>query len=47
MEQIVDTSPGDGHGQSSASSAVAADEDFTVVFHTFPHGKKCGVPGRW
>ena len=33
------------HG--SSSSAGPADEDFTGVFRTFPHGKKCGVPGRW
>ena len=47
VEQIVDISPGGGLGQGSASSAGAADEDFTVVFRTFHHGKKCGVPGRW
>ena len=40
VEQIVDTSPGGGLGQGSASSAGAADEDFTGVFRTFPHGKK-------
>ena len=47
VEQIVDISPGGGLGQGSASSAGAADEDFTGVFRIFPHGKKCGVPGRW
>ena len=25
---------------------IPLDEDFTGVFRTFPHGKKCGVPGR-
>ena len=43
VEQIVDTSPGLG----SSSSAGPADEDFTGVFRTFLHRKKCGVPGRW
>ena len=47
VEQIVDTSPGGGLSQGSASSAGAADEDFTWVFRTFPMEKKCGVPGRW
>ena len=48
VEQIVDTSPGDGCGLGSSSSAGPADEDFTGGFRTFPHGqKKCGVPGRW
>ena len=48
VEQIVDiSSPGDGLGRGSASSAGAADEDFTVGFRTVPHKKKCGVPGRW
>ena len=32
MEQIVETSPGVGLGQGSASSAGAADEDFTRFF---------------
>ena len=36
-EQIVDfPSSGGGLGQGSASSAGAADEDFTGVFRTFP-----------
>ena len=48
VEQLVDIpSSGGGLGQVSASSAGAADEDFIGVFRTFPHGKKCGVPGRW
>ena len=48
MEQIVDiSSPGVGLGQGSSSPAGAADEDFTGVFRTIPHGKKCWVPGRW
>ena len=46
VEQIVDISPGGGLGQGSSSSAGPAEEDFTVFFRTFPHGKKCGVPGR-
>ena len=46
VEQIVDISPGGGLGQGSASSAGAADEDFTDVLALFPW-KKCGVPGRW
>ena len=46
VEQIVDISPGDDRGQGSSSSAGPADEDFRGVFRTFPHGKKCGVPGR-
>ena len=41
VEQIVDISPGGGLGQGSASSAGAADEDFTRFFRTFLHGKKC------
>ena len=45
VEQIADISSGGGLGQGSASSAGAADEDFTVFF-AFSHGKKCGVPGR-
>ena len=47
VEQIVGISPGGGLGQGSASSAGAADEDFTGFFSHFSHGKKCGVPGRW
>ena len=39
-EQLVDTSPGVGLGQGSSSSAGPADEDFAVVFRTFPCGKK-------
>ena len=46
VEQIVDIPSGVGLGQGSSSSACPAEEDFTVVFRTFPHGKKCGVPGR-
>ena len=46
VEQIVDiSSSGGGLGQGSSSSAGPADEDFTGGFRTFPHGKKCGVPG--
>ena len=40
VEQIVDISLGGGLGQGSASSAGAADEDFTVVFRTFLCGKE-------
>ena len=40
VEQIVDISRGGGLGQGSASSAGAADEDFTGGFRTFPRGKK-------
>ena len=40
VEQIVDFSPGAGLGQGSASSAGAADEDFTGFFALFPVGKK-------
>ena len=47
VEQNVDISSGAGLGQGASSSAGLADEDFTGVFRTFPHGKKCGVPGRW
>ena len=44
VEQIVDiSSPVDDLRRGSASSAGAADG----FFRTFPHGKKCGVPGRW
>ena len=46
VEQIVDISPGGGLGQGSASSAGAADEDFTGFFRTFPRGKKVRVPPR-
>ena len=46
VEQNVDISSGAGLGQGASSSAGPADEDFTGVFRTFPHGKKCGVPGR-
>ena len=47
VEQIVDIpSSGGGLGQGSSSSAGPADEDFTVVFRTFPRGKKCGVRSR-
>ena len=46
-EQIVDISPsGGGLGHGASSSAGPADEDFTGIFRTFPHGKKCGVLGR-
>ena len=48
VEQYVDISPGGGLGQGSASSAGAADDDFTGgVSHLSPCKKKCGVPGRW
>ena len=47
VEQIVDSSPGDGCELGSSSSAGPADEDFTGGFSHFSHGKKCGVPGRW
>ena len=46
VEQIVDISPGDGLGQGLASSAGAADEDFTVVFRTFPPWKKVRTAGQ-
>ena len=46
VEQIVDIPSGVGLGQGSSSSACPAEEDFTGFFRTFPHGKKCGVPGR-
>ena len=40
LEQIIDiSSPGDGLGRGSASSAGPADEDFTGGFRTLPHGK--------
>ena len=48
VEQIVDIpSSGGGLGHGASSSAGPADEEFTGSFRTFPHGKKCGVPGRW
>ena len=37
----MDTSPGGGLAQGSASSAGPADEDFTWFFALFPEGKKC------
>ena len=43
VEQIVDTSPGGGLGRGSASSAGAADEDFTFFFRTFPMLKKVRI----
>ena len=44
VEQIVDMSPGGGLGQGLASSAGAADEDFTRFFAFFPNFlKKCEV----
>ena len=46
VEQLVDTSPGGGLAQGSASSAGPADEDFAGVFRTFPRGKKVRVPPR-
>ena len=46
VEQIVDISLGGGLGQGSASSAGAADENFTGFFRTFPRGKKVRVPPR-
>ena len=47
VEQIVDiSSPGDGLGLGSSSSAGPADEDFTGVFRTFPHGKKVRSAGQ-
>ena len=39
LKKIVDTSPGGGLGQGSASSAGAADEDFTVFSHFSPWKK--------
>ena len=56
-EQIVDIPVPHGEslhgflpGHCSASSSQfptgAADDAFQGVFRTFPHGKKCGVPGR-
>ena len=39
VEQIVDIPSGVGLGQGSSSSAGPAEEDFTVVFHTFPMEK--------
>ena len=51
VEHLVDSSSGglqDFHlGQGSAASPSGpADEAFTVVFRTFPRGKKCGVRSR-
>ena len=46
VEQIVDIPSGGGLGQGSSFFAGPAEEDFTGVCRTFPHGKKCGVPGR-
>ena len=40
VEQIVDIPSDVGLGQGSSSSACPAEEDFTGVFRTFPHGKK-------
>ena len=40
VERIVDISPGGGLGHGSSSSAGPADEDFTLVFRTFPQRKK-------
>ena len=40
VEQIVDIPSGGVCGSGSSSAAAAADEDFTGVFRTFPHGKK-------
>ena len=45
-EQLVDTSPGGGLAQSSASSAGLADEDFAGFFALFTVGKKVHVPPR-
>ena len=47
VEQLVDIpSSGGGFGQESSSSAGPADEDFTGVFRTFPHGKKVRSAGQ-
>ena len=40
-EQLVDTSPGGGLAQGSASSAGPAEEVFSGFFALFPVGKKC------
>ena len=40
VEQIVDTSPGGGLSQGSASPAGAADEDFTECFSHFSPSEK-------
>ena len=45
VEQIVCISPGGGLGQGSASSAGAADEDFTQVFRTLPQVEKSAKLG--
>ena len=46
VEQIVDIPSGVGLGQGSSSSACPAEEDFTGVFRTFPHGKKVRSAGQ-
>ena len=46
LEQNVDISSGAGLGQGASSSAGLADEDFTGVFRTFPHGKKVRSAGQ-
>ena len=47
QSRLSSRSPGDGCGLGSSSSPGPADGDFTGVFRTFPHGKRCGVLGRW
>ena len=46
VEQIVDIPSGGVCGPGSSSAAAAADEDFTGVFRTFPHGKKVRSAGQ-
>ena len=46
VEQIVDIPSGVGLGHGSSSSACPAEEDFTGVFRTFPHGKKVRSAGQ-
>ena len=46
VEQIVDIPSGGVCGSGSSSAAAAADEDFTGVFRTFPHGKKVRSAGQ-
>ena len=46
LEQNVEISSGAGLGQGASSSAGLADEDFTGVFRTFPHGKKVRSAGQ-
>ena len=46
VEQTVDISPGGGLGQGSASSAGAADEDFTGGFSHFSSWKKVRSAGQ-